>query len=399
MLKSPRAIAIILVVVAVGLISVAGGALGDAFGLGFFSSPIPLISVPAETVTSVAGFAIKNSMIGLWAAGIIVLALFLLGTRKMKLVPGRLQALIESIVEFFNTLVEGVAGDKGRRFLPLVLTIFITIVIANWLNILPGVGTVGRVETVEEFLEHHLSKDEKAKIKKYEKEGDLAAARAAKEKALIHAAEEEAEFKVTVFDGSGGFRFIPFGGRGEGTKVPLEGLFEDPHHPTLEEIEHPKVVHPPAKHPELKGKEVGILVPVFRGAATDLNTTLAIAIVAMVAVQYWGFRSLGVGGYGSKFVNLKQGPIFFAVGLLEIVSEISRVISFTFRLFGNIFAGEILLIAMGFLFPLIGIIPFLGLELFVGLVQAFIFAMLTLVFATSATVGHGEEGHGAEGHH
>lgn len=75
------------------------------------------------------------------------------------------------------------------------------------------------------------------------------------------------------------------------------------------------------------------------------------------------------------------------------------MISFTFRLFGNIFAGEILLIAMGFLFPLIGIIPFLGLELFVGLVQAFIFAMLTLVFATSATVGHGEEGHGAEGHH
>ncbi|MCR4297037.1 MAG: F0F1 ATP synthase subunit A, partial [Elusimicrobia bacterium] len=138
--------------------------------------------------------------------------------------------------------------------------------------------------------------------------------------------------------------------------------------------------------------------PLFRGASTDLNTTLAIALVAMIAVQYWGFRSLGI-GYGSKFVNLKQGPIFFAVGLIEIVSEVSRVISFTFRLFGNIFAGEILLIAMGFLFPLIGIVPFLGLELFVGLVQAFIFAMLTLVFAYLATLGHGEEEHGAEGHH
>lgn len=398
MFKSPRTISILLVVVVVALVSVAGGALGAAFGLGFLSSPMPLISLPAETVVKVAGFAIKNSMIGLWAAGILVVLFFALATRKMKLIPGRLQNLAEVIVESFIGIVESVAGDKGRRFLPLVLTIFVTILFANWLNILPGVGTIGRIETVEEFLEHHISSDDHEKIADLEDAGDHAGAERAREEALLHAAEEEANFKIAVFNGSGGFRFIPLGGRGEGTKVRIRDLFNDPEHPTIEEIRLATVVNPPEKYQNLKGRQVGILVPLFRGASTDLNTTLAIAIVAMIAVQYWGFRSLGI-GYGSKFVNLKQGPIFFAVGLIEIVSEVSRVISFTFRLFGNIFAGEILLIAMGFLFPLIGIVPFLGLELFVGLVQAFIFAMLTLVFAYLATLGHGEEEHGAEGHH
>src|SRR3990172_12212184 len=115
-------------------------------------------------------------MIGLWAAGILVVLFFVAATRKMKLVPGRLQNLAEVIVEWFVTLVEGVAGEKGRRFLPLVLTIFVTILVANWLNILPGVGTIGRVETIEEFLEHHISSEDKKEIARLEEAGDHAAA-------------------------------------------------------------------------------------------------------------------------------------------------------------------------------------------------------------------------------
>ena len=94
-----------------------------------------------------------------------------------------------------------------------------------------------------------------------------------------------------------------------------------------------------------------------------------------------------------KFINFKDGPIGFFVGILEIISEFAKIISFTFRLFGNIFAGEVLLMAMGFLLPMIGIIPFLGLELFVGVIQALIFSMLTLVFASMASVAHGDEEH------
>ena len=78
----------------------------------------------------------------------------------------------------------------------------------------------------------------------------------------------------------------------------------------------------------------------------------------------------------------------FGVGLLEIVSEISRVISFAFRLFGNIFAGEVLLTVIAFLMPLIAPLPFLGLELFVGFIQALVFSMLTAVFLNMATVSH-----------
>ena len=153
----------------------------------------------------------------------------------------------------------------------------------------------------------------------------------------------------------------------------------------------------PDKHANLVGKRAALLVPFFRGASTDLNTTLAIAIVAMITVQIWGIRALGLRRYSGKFIILNKGPIQAFVGFLEAFGEIARTISFTFRLFGNMFAGEILLIVMAFLLPLIGIIPFLGLELFVGLIQAFIFAMLTLVFGVMASISHDDEEH-AEGH-
>ena len=136
------------------------------------------------------------------------------------------------------------------------------------------------------------------------------------------------------------------------------------------------------------GKKAGLLVPYFRSANTDINTPLAIAIVATIMIHFWGLSTLGIFGHIGKFINFKHGPIGFFVGILEALSEIARLVSFTFRLFGNIFAGEVLLIAMAFLIPLVGLIPFLGLEVFVGAIQAFIFSMLTLVFATAATSHH-----------
>jgi F0F1-type ATP synthase membrane subunit a len=86
----------------------------------------------------------------------------------------------------------------------------------------------------------------------------------------------------------------------------------------------------------------------LRAANTDVNMTLAIALVAMVMVHYWGFSILGAFGHAGKFINFREGPVGFFVGLLELISELAKVISFTFRLFGNIFAGEVLLMAMGF---------------------------------------------------
>jgi F-type H+-transporting ATPase subunit a len=126
--------------------------------------------------------------------------------------------------------------------------------------------------------------------------------------------------------------------------------------------------------------------PLLRGATADINTTLALAIFAMVSVQFFGYKYRGW-RYFKKFFDLSN-PLNFFVGFLELISEFSRMISFTFRLFGNIFAGEVLLAVIAFLVPLLASLPFIGLEIFVGLIQALVFATLTLVFINLATAGH-----------
>src|SRR3989344_3945468 len=130
-------------------------------------------------------------------------------------------------------------------------------------------------------------------------------------------------------------------------------------------------------------KEHDALVPLFRAPTADLNMTIALALVSVGTIQYYGFKSLGM-KYLTKFISLKN-PIYTFVGLLEFISEISKIISFAFRLFGNIFAGEVLLAVIAFLIPVLVPIPFYGLEIFVGMIQAFVFAILTLVFLNIAT--------------
>lgn len=126
--------------------------------------------------------------------------------------------------------------------------------------------------------------------------------------------------------------------------------------------------------------------PLFRGAAADLNATLGLAMISVVATQLYAIRALGVVTHLKKYFS--PNPILFFVGLLELVSEFAKMISFSFRLFGNIFAGEVLLVVIAYLAPAIAPLPFFGLELFVGLVQALVFTMLTLVFLEIATTDH-----------
>ena len=137
----------------------------------------------------------------------------------------------------------------------------------------------------------------------------------------------------------------------------------------------------------LHGKEV--FIPILRGPTADINTTLALAIIAMVMVQVYGFRYQGI-RYLKKFFNFSN-PINAFVGILELVSEFSKIISFTFRLFGNIFAGEVLITVMTFLVPVIAPMPFYALEIFVGVIQGLVFMMLATVFINMATLGHGDE--------
>ncbi len=160
-----------------------------------------------------------------------------------------------------------------------------------------------------------------------------------------------------------------------------------------------------------------VIIPLLRSPSTDLNFTVGLAVISVFMTQVFGVQALGL-SYFSKFFNFKgiiglfsrskkqdqqeltgcMGvvmPIFTAgldvfVGLLELISEFAKIISFSFRLFGNIFAGEVVLLVIPFLISLLLPLPFFGLEIFVGFIQAFIFAVLTLAFFTMATHGHGE---------
>ena len=134
---------------------------------------------------------------------------------------------------------------------------------------------------------------------------------------------------------------------------------------------------------ELHGGEK-VFVPIFRSINSDLNTTLALALISLFATHYLSIKYLGLDGYLAKFFSLN--PIFLFVGLMEIVGEFTKILSLSFRLYGNIFAGEVLLTtASTKVFAYIVPIPFYFLEILVGFVQALIFAMLTLVFMVILT--------------
>jgi len=244
------------------------------------------VSIAPEIITNIFGIPISNSLIASLIATAVLIVIAYFATRKMKEIPTGIQNLFETIIEALFNMVDSVTGDRKQtyRFFPLVATIFIFIILSNWLGLLPGFGSIGFFETAHEG-------------------------------------------------------------------------------------------------------ESAVFVPLLRSANSDLNTTLALAIVSVTATQIFGIAILGIFKYGKKFINFSS-PITFFVGILELVSEVAKMISFSFRLFGNVFAGEVLLVVIMTLVPFIAPLPFFALELFVGFVQALVFAMLTTVFLKMAVTAH-----------
>ncbi len=282
---------------------------------------------------SIGGFVypLTNTILTAW---LVILALALLSyfaTRKMELVPSGLQNVMEMAVESIMGLAESVAGDRARKFFVVVATIFIFVMFSNLVGLIPGFGPIGTM-TLE-----------------------------------------------------------------PGKPAPT-GIFIIGDAPQF------------AQNPAESG--VPILAPFFRSPSTDVNLTFGIALIAMLLVEAWGMQMTGIGRYWLRFFRFGQlgefvrllfqgkvkvgmffmGLIDFFVGLIELVSEFAKLIAFTFRLFGNIFAGEVVLLIMSFLFAALPLI-FYGFELFVGFVQAFVFAILALAFMTIATTPHEAEGH------
>jgi F-type H+-transporting ATPase subunit a len=306
----PLVIVFGVVLVALTVLGFITGAIGSSIlgniGPSWLHVASPEPHLPAHTLFQVGSFLITNTMITAWISIIVIIVLSFIAFRRPKLVPKGLQTLMEFIFGSLLSFCESVAGEKnGRRFFPVVATLFIFVIFNAWLGLLPFYGD-----------------------------------------------------SIIVTQG-------------------------------------------------------GVQYPLLREANTDLNLPLALAIFSFVATEYFGLKDLGL-GYLKKFVRFGQvskgvrqlfagkvkpamGSLFFGaidvvVGALEALSEVIRIVSFSFRLFGNMTAGEILLLITAFLIPMVFAIPFYGLELLFSFVQALIFGGLTLVFMTVAVSSHDDEG-------
>lgn len=301
----PILILVVIIALALVVIGFLAGPLGKKIigdvGLpSWLSVGAPEPHLPASALFNVFGLPITNTMLAGWLTVIVLVLGSWLITRRMKIVPGRLQTAFEFILGWVYDFCVSVAGEKnGRRFFPVVCTIFLFVGFNAWLSLIPGFGSI------------------------------------------------------------------------------LLGQHE-----------------------------------LLRGANTDVNTPLAIALVSFVFVEFYGLKTLGI-KYLGKFINLSglfrsfgyifkgklkqglsglfSGAIDAFVGILEGLSEFIRIISFTFRLFGNMTAGEILIMVAAFLLPFAISWVVYGLELFIGFIQALVFSGLTLAFVSMAVTSHEEE--------
>ncbi len=234
------------------------------------------ISLKAQQILNIGSFSVTNGLLTTLIVSALLICFSLILRNNIKLVPGKVQSVVEMGMGSLLNLMESTLGStqKAEKFFPLVSTIFLFIWCSNLLGIMPGVGSVTFHET-----------------------------------------------------------------------------------------------------------------PLFRSPAADLNFTLAFALISVIVTNIIGMVAVGSFKHLKRYINLSS-PINFFIGILELISEFAKIVSLSFRLFGNVFAGEVLLIVISFLMPYIIPLPFLFLELFVGLIQAFIFAMITLVSISLNTAEH-----------
>jgi F-type H+-transporting ATPase subunit a len=338
-------IVLILIVLGVVALCVGGVVIG---GVVNEQASLPLIVLAAEEIPlpfslPVFGNHIPNTLPSTWLTMIILILVAWSYSRRVQggKQASRFVTAMDALGEGMLGFMRNAVGEKATLFFPLVATFFLFIAINNWCGILPGFGSVGVW--------------------------------------AVHQTEEAVVAEAAAHD----------------EHAETEAGDHDEHDEHLE------------------------LVPFFRSANAHLSTTVALAVISVGAAQYFGFKAQGR-RYLDKYLNFRasspkpdpatqqglQGAVSKAargveivvnggVGLIEIVLEALKVLPFSFRLFGNIFAGEVLLFVVSYLFAFVFPIIFLGLELFVGLIQGLIFAMLSLVFFSIASTSH----HGEESHH
>jgi F-type H+-transporting ATPase subunit a len=306
----------------------------------------PAIFLPAEAVIGDAQhplfyigetpFYITNTLIATVITDIILLLVVFFAARPalkkgFKHVSKGVAGFIEAFSEILYNLTETTAGKWTKTIFPWFAAITTMVLLMNWMELIPGVDSIGV------FSEHHA-----------------------------HEIEHFEEICNTIDWQVGNLEVV--------------GLYVN------------------SEYEEGVGECAHAIIPYVRATATDLNFTVGLALVAVFAIQVMGVQSLGI-SYFEKFIYVRTlfskpffGLIDFAVGLFEIISEVSKIISFSFRLFGNIFAGAVLLFVLGTLIPVVAQAGVLILEFAVGLIQAIVFGMLTMIFMSQATYSHHGDG-------
>lgn len=420
-------------------------------GIGLFiaKGPQPEITVPPETMFHIGFFKVSNTLLTSWLVMIFLVVFSYLGTKSMKLLPGGFQNFLESVVGYvYDQIIEIAGEDNGRKFFAVTATFFFFIIISNWAGLIPFFNAVGKTNDVGHEIFAELASSHPHDITlgangTYTEGKRFAGAKSQKSSGIVLTKNgaKAIDFEVRVGDTPGEAldRYVVFLAKNFAGFKPQQSLdAAGPADPadvkaayalmgTVEDkgtvADAPRLVtEAPSEAGEhaitspVLGKSFGgvsfdesekltLVASFLRSPASDVNTTLALGIASFFIVEFWGFQALGI-GYLKKFFNFTS-PINVFVGLLELLSEFIRIISFAFRLFGNIFAGEVLVLMLTFLMPFLLVDIVYGLELFVGFIQAAVFALLTLVFAVMAVEHHDEgeshevhsEAAGAEAHH
>ncbi|MBI2724113.1 MAG: F0F1 ATP synthase subunit A [Chloroflexi bacterium] len=379
------------------LATIVGALVLLAVGFLFVRGPKPIIEIKAETIANIGPFPLVNTYITSTFVVLVLILIGVLATRTVRLIPQGLQNAVEAVMEAMYTICISTAGEKhGRRFFPVVMTIFTFIWIANWMALLPFFNAIGSVEKInaEEFKPQAVvfTKSAGLNLIKFNQKS-LEFDKVAIQNACSRYSAAPAEELKSCTQGQQALAIATKLDQKEGTESGVAACRGTAGDATYDEC----LINASDTAIEQLGeqnKQLGVLLPYFRSMNTDINSPLSIAIMAMIFIEFWGITALGVFKYGAKFLNFSS-PIAFFVGILEFIAEMARVISFTFRLFGNMLAGEILLLVMTFLVPFLVALPFYALETFVGIIQAFVFAMLTLVFGVLAVSSHEDhEDHG-----
>ncbi len=280
----------------------------------FFNAPPPHVELAAEALLEHGPKWFTNGLLTTLLVDLIIILMAVFAVSRMKEIPGAWQNIVEMLVEGMWNLTQSIAGHgsaNSRKFFPWVITIFIFVLVSNYIGLLPGFGSIG----------------------------------------IYHSpAESHAQTEL-------GNQLAMAGGEAVAAAAAAE-----------------------------EGKPV--LVPLFRSPSADLNMTLALALISVFMTQFFGVQALGIRYFTKFFKNPFKDGMGAVVGFFELIAEISKIISFSFRLFGNIFAGEVVLLVMAFLVTFLLPSIFYGLELFIGFIQALVFMLLTLAFFTMATVSH-----------